>query len=118
MKARTMKTRTTKALATTIVLLAAACSAAAAADRAAGQKLVETQCAACHGKDARTAIDPSYPTLAGQHADYLVQALLAYQRGDRRNPIMAGIAQPLSRGDIDNVAAYLESLPGPLTHRR
>lgn len=102
----------------TVLLCAVALSAAQAADRAAGRTLVETQCAACHGKDAKTPIDPSYPTLAGQHADYLAEALLAYQRGERKNPVMAGIAQPLSRRDIENVAAYLESLPGPLTHRR
>ena len=91
---------------------------AQAADRAAGQKIVETQCAACHGKDAKTPIDPSYPMLAGQYADYLAQALRAYQTGDRKNPIMAGIAKPLSRADIDNLSAYLASLPGPLTHKR
>lgn len=92
--------------------------AAQAADRAAGQKIVETQCAACHGKDAKTPIDPSYPVLAGQYADYLSQALRAYQTGERKNPIMAGIAKPLSRADIDNLSAYLAALPGPLTHKR
>jgi cytochrome c553 len=91
---------------------------AQAADLASGQKIVETQCAACHGKDAKTPIDPSYPKLAGQYADYLAQALRAYQTGERKNPIMAGIAKPLSRQDIDNLSAYLASLPGPLTHRR
>lgn len=91
---------------------------AQAADLAAGQKIVETQCAACHGKDAKTPIDPSYPKLAGQYADYLSQALRAYQTGDRKNPIMAGIAKPLSRADIDNLSSYLASLPGPLTHKR
>jgi cytochrome c553 len=31
---------------------------------------------------------------------------------------MAGLAKPLSRQDIINLAAYFESLPGPLSHRR
>jgi cytochrome c553 len=91
---------------------------AQAADRDAGQKIAEAQCAACHGKDGKTPVDPSYPKLAGQYADYLAQALRAYQNGDRKNPIMAGIAKPLSRQDIDNLAAHFSSLPGPLTHKR
>jgi cytochrome c553 len=80
-------------------------------------------CASCHGADFKTPIDPSYPKLAGQHADYLVHALTSYQRGNagisgRNNPIMAGMAKPLSDQDKADIAAYLESLPGPLvTHK-
>ncbi len=92
--------------------------AAHAADLQAGQKIADAQCAACHGKDFKSPIDPSYPKLAGQYADYLAQTLIAYQRGDRKNPIMAGLAKPLSRQDIINLSAYFESLPGPLSHRR
>ena len=42
-----------------------------------GQDVWEARCAACHGKDGNTPIDPSYPRLSGQHADYLVEALKA-----------------------------------------
>lgn len=99
-------------------VLSVAALAAHAADLQAGQKIADAQCAACHGKDFKSPIDPSYPKLAGQYADYLRQSLIAYQRGDRKNPIMAGLAKPLSRQDIDNLSAYLASLSGPLTHRR
>ena len=80
-------------------------------------------CASCHGADYKTPIDPSYPKLAGQHADYLVHALTAYKRGNkaangRNNAIMAGMAQPLSDQDMADIAAYLHSLPGPLVVRR
>jgi cytochrome c553 len=91
---------------------------AQAADRDAGQRIADAQCAACHGKDGKTPVDPSYPKLAGQYVDYLAQALRAYQTGDRKNPIMAGIAKPLTRQDIENLATHFASLPGPLTHRR
>jgi cytochrome c553 len=104
-----------------ITLLAAAvlvAGAAQAADLDAGRKLADTQCAACHGKDGKTPVDPTYPKIAGQYVDYLAKSIADYQRGDRKNPIMAGIAKPLSRKDIDNVSAYFASLPGPLTHRR
>jgi cytochrome c553 len=79
-------------------------------------------CAACHGADYNKPIDPSYPKLAGQHADYLSHALVAYKRGDgpngRNNPIMSGQVKPLSDKDIADIAAYLASLPSSLiTHR-
>ncbi|MBP0600199.1 cytochrome c [Herbaspirillum sp. LeCh32-8] len=97
---------------------------AGAADIAAGRALVEKyNCASCHGKDYNSPIDPSYPKLAGQHADYLKHALTAYRRGDtamngRTNAIMAGQAKPLTDQDINNIAAYLHSLPGSLVLRK
>jgi cytochrome c553 len=106
---------------TTTVLLTVATvwgTSAAAADIDAGQKLGEAQCAACHGKDGKTPIDPSYPKIAGQYPDYIVKVLGDYQSGARKNPIMGGIAKPLSRSDMENVAAYFSSLPGPLTHHK
>jgi cytochrome c553 len=98
--------------------LALAAAGAQAADRDAGGKIYAAQCAACHGADAKTPTDPSYPILAGQYADYLSVALIKYQTGERKNAIMAGLAKPLSRQDIRNLSDYLQSLPGPLTHKR
>ena len=59
-------------------------------------------------------VDPSYPKLAGQYPDYLEKALRDYQTGARKNAIMAGLAKPLTRADIQNVSVYLSRLPGPL----
>ena len=87
---------------------------AQAADVAKGGELAQAQCAACHGKDFASPVDPSYPKLAGQYVDYLEKALRDYQSGARKNAIMAGLAKPLSRADIQNVSAYLSRLPGPL----
>jgi len=83
-----------------------------------GRAKAEQACAACHGKDGNTPIDPSYPKLAGQYRDYLERALLDYRSGQRKNAIMAAQAQALTRTDIANLAAYYASLPGPLSHRR
>jgi cytochrome c553 len=105
------------------------CSALAVAAFAAGKveagKAVAEKynCASCHGKDYNTPIDPSYPKLAGQHQDYLALALTAYKRGGdgpngRGNPIMAAQVKPLSNQDIQNIAAFLHSLPGPLVIRK
>jgi cytochrome c553 len=101
-----------------LVALAMAAAGAHAADIAAGKAKADAVCAACHGKDGNTPIDPSYPRLAGQYRDFLARSLLDYQSGARKNAIMAGQAQPLSRADIENLAAYYASLPGSLRTRR
>lgn len=92
----------------------------AAAGKAAAEKY---NCAACHGADLNTPIDGSYPKLAGQHADYLETSLRAYQRGadgayGRANAIMGGIAKPLTRTEISDLAAYISSLKGSLVVRK
>lgn len=76
-------------------------------------------CVACHGTDG-VGITPQYPSLAGQHADYLVRALTDYQKGGRKNAIMAGFAAQLSAADIQAVARYyaaqrpgLDTVPRP-----
>lgn len=119
-----------KLIATSILVIAGAFSAsqASAADLAAGKAVWERlNCASCHGADAVKSIDPAYPVLAGQHADYLKHALTAYQRGakgmpasanTRKNAIMAAFATQLSKQDIANVSAWLASLPGPLAVRK
>jgi cytochrome c553 len=84
----------------------------------AGKEKAEALCAACHGVDGVTAIDPSYPKLAGQYPDYLQRALLDYQSGARKNPIMMGLASALTKEDIANVAAFYASLPSPLSAKK
>lgn len=84
-------------------------------------------CASCHGADAKTPLNPEYPILAGQHADYLRQSLMAYQRGQagapatsniRKNAVMGAMASTLAQSDIDSISAWLASLPGPLSVRK
>ena len=101
-----------------ILALAIASQPALAADAKKGEQLAQQQCAACHGKDFVSAVDPTYPKLAGQYVDYLEKSLRDYQTGARKNAIMAGLAKPLSRDDIRNVSAYLAGLPGPLSNEK
>jgi cytochrome c553 len=68
-----------------------------------------TLCVTCHGQDG-VAIAPMYPSLAGQHEDYLVRALEEYKHGGRKNPIMKGFASNLSDEDIATIAAYFSRL--------
>lgn len=115
-----------KFLAWAVALFVATVSfnAVAAGNIAAGKALTEKyNCASCHGADYNTPIDPSYPKLAGQHKDYLEFALLEYKRGGesiggRANPIMGGMAKPLSRTEMRDIAAYLHSLPGSLVLKK
>jgi cytochrome c553 len=75
-------------------------------------------CVACHGVDG-VGITPQYPTLAGQHADYLARALTDYKRGGRKNAIMAGFASSLTTADIRALSAYYAAQrPGLETSKR
>ena len=115
-----------KIFASAMVLLSAVVSvnAIAGGNIEAGKAAAEKfNCASCHGKDFMSPIDPTYPKLAGQHADYLAHALTAYQRGKdgvngRGNAIMGAQVKPLSHTDVQNIAAYLHSLPGALVLRK
>lgn len=98
-------------------------NAFAGGDVANGKALAEKyNCASCHGADYAKPIDPTYPKLAGQHADYLATALAAYKRGEgvngRTNPIMSGMVAPLSGKDMKDIAAYLASLPASVQLKR
>lgn len=65
-------------------------------------------CVACHGVDG-VGVLPEYPTLAGQHVDYLERALEEYKSGARKNPIMAGFVTMLGPEDIKTLSAYYSS---------
>ena len=98
-----------------------AAAPAAAADQAAlkpgnaatGQAKAAA-CGACHGMDGNST-DPQYPKLAGQNEQYIVRQLENFKSGKRQNPIMLGMATPLSKQDMRDIGAYFASqtvLPG------
>ncbi len=70
-----------------------------------------TTCIACHGQNG-ISVSPSWPTLAGQHEDYLVHALKQYRDGTRSDAVMMVNAANLSDQDIERLAAYYASLEG------
>lgn len=80
-------------------------------------------CEACHGKNFSTPIDPSYPKLGGQHADYLYVALKSYANNTnatwgRGNGVMQGTlkdekgAPKFSNAQLKQMANYLGGLEG------
>jgi len=106
---RKMKT----ALITTCCVLLAASAPAMAGNPDAGKQKSQP-CAACHGADGNSTA-PDFPRLAGQHYDYLVQAIAAYKNGDRKNAIMAPMVEKLTRRDIEDLAAYYSKQRGLVT---
>ena len=92
-----------------LVYAGALCAAdAAPADLERGKQLATTVCAACHGSDGRGTAPPN-PNLAAQHADYIAAQLAAFKSGARQNPIMQGMAAPLTPEDMRSVGAYYAS---------
>jgi len=91
----------------------AASAAVKPGDATAGQAKAAV-CGACHGMDGNSA-DAQYPKLAGQSEQYIVRQLTSFKAGKRQNPIMMGMAAPLSEQDMHDLGAYFASktpLPG------
>jgi cytochrome c553 len=79
-------------------------------DAKAGEKKI-AMCIGCHGIKGYQASFPEVykvPMISGQGAKYIVSALNAYKRGDRRHPTMGAIATSLSDQDMADVAAFYE----------
>jgi cytochrome c553 len=70
-------------------------------------------CVACHGADG-VGIMGDYPTLAGQHADYIARALTEYKKGDRKNPIMSSFVAGVTADQIQEIAEYYSRQTPPL----
>ncbi|MBS83365.1 MAG: cytochrome C [Gammaproteobacteria bacterium] len=68
-------------------------------------------CIACHGIDGNST-NKIYPKLAGQYKDYLVNTLLGYKSGKRKNAIMNGFAANLTEQDINDLALYFSMQKG------
>ena len=100
-------------------LLLVALPVQARGDAAKGKELVTAKaCVTCHGPTGAKPSTPDQPILAGQHYDYLVQALVDYKNGRRTNPIMKGFAAQLSSKDIEDLAAWFASQKSPLHFER
>ena len=76
-------------------------------------------CVSCHGDNFAKPIDPFYPKIAGQHADYLFVALKSYKveknaNVGRGNAIMGGVAKQFTNAELKALANYVSSLDGDL----
>lgn len=74
-----------------------------------------SSCASCHGVRGE-GVGAGNPPLAGQSAPFLTNQLDAWRDGRRHNDPMGqmlAISRRLSPGEVDQVAAYAATLPGP-----
>lgn len=81
--------------------------------------LNKANCISCHGTNFSKPIDPTYPKIAGQHADYLFVALKAYKTDNnptvgRGNAIMGGMAKQFTNAELKLLANYVSSVEGEL----
>jgi cytochrome c553 len=79
--------------------------------------LQKAACVSCHGSNFSKPIDPGYPKIAGQHADYLFVAMKAYKTEGspafgRNNGVMGAIVKQFSNAELKALAGYVSSLDG------
>ncbi|MCK5904451.1 MAG: cytochrome c4 [Gammaproteobacteria bacterium] len=89
---------------TLTLLLIAPISFSMAGDVEAG-KSKSIVCSACHGQDGNS-INPLWPSLAGQHKQYTIHTLRAYQNGTRVDAVMQAQVMALTEQDLEDIAAY------------
>ena len=87
------------------IAMLGAVSVHAAGDASKATQTATQVCAACHGADGNSAIG-MYPSLAGQHPEYIAKQLDNFKSGERKNAIMAGMAAPLTAEEMANLGAY------------
>jgi cytochrome c553 len=88
-----------------IALMTVGCSGG---DVASGQARAVT-CHACHGGNGMQTA-PRTPGLTGQNHIYIAKQLRDFRDGRRNDPVMEPLAKSLTNSQIDDIAAYFESL--------
>lgn len=101
-----MMKSTFAAIALSGVLLAGNAGAQVLVDGSADAgKAKSVTCAACHGADGNS-VNPLWPSIAGQHASYIVAQLGHFKSGARVNALMSSQAINLSEEDMRDLAAF------------
>src|SRR5699024_4726661 len=70
-------------------------------------------CISCHADKGQGADRPYFPALAGQHADYIVSQIKAWQSGKRSDDpvkLMTSVATALTEEQAEAAAAYFANL--------
>ena len=71
-------------------------------------------CNTCHGADAKTPTMKTYPKLAGQSEEYLLQQMKDFKSGARTNSqaaLMKAMLNSVTEDDMKVLSAYIASLP-------
>jgi cytochrome c553 len=83
----------------------AAPAAAATAGSAEAGAAKGATCLACHGLNGNS-VNPEWPVIAGQNANYLAEQITLIRDGKRPNLLMSPLVKDLSNQDILDLAAY------------
>ncbi|MDP1610989.1 MAG: c-type cytochrome [Sulfuritalea sp.] len=77
-------------------------------------------CQGCHKENAAGKSDADFPQLAGQHITVLIKQMVDVRSGRRDNPKMHPFiaSEVLAPEELADVAAYLNSLPIPMTNAK
>ena len=112
---QTLNCRFATLMVTLVVMLSFAVTSIshAAGDAARGETLSQT-CLGCHGAPGLRNPGPVYaiPMIGGQHAEYLLIALKAYQSAERSHKTMQAQAANLSDQDMQDIAAFFAAMDG------
>lgn len=92
-----------------LMLLTSVSASSLAADIKAGEEK-SAMCQGCHGQGGKSS-NPQWPNLAAQQQTYIINQLLAFKSGSRKNPMMENMAGNINDSDIANLAAYFSSQP-------
>ena len=94
----------------TLLALSIAFSAMANASDMATIEKARTLCAGCHGPSG-ISVNPLWPNLAHQNAEYLAKSLHDYKSGRRNDPSMTAIGATLTDPEIESLAKHYAALP-------
>jgi cytochrome c553 len=97
-------------LASGLVSLASAEERVDMRSEARGAKVAAEVCAECHGKNGR-GISAEYPSLSGQHAEYILKQIFNFKTGARRNDEMSPALDKLLAADLRAVAQHFSAQP-------
>lgn len=83
-----------------------AASAAGSVEAGQAKALV---CGGCHGMDGNS-LNPEWPSLASQHASYIVKQVKNFKANERANPLMTPMAMAVATDqDLEDLAAYFSA---------
>ena len=93
-------------LTTALLCVAASLDALAAGGDPVAGKTKAAVCASCHGPDGNS-VNPEWPKLAGQHAEYTAKQIHDFKAGvTRNNALMAPMVAGLSDQDVEDISAH------------
>lgn len=96
-----------KRIATVAILIGMVSTAWAAGDPVIGKQKAAL-CIGCHGVDGNS-VNPDWPNLAGQHAEYLAKQVGDFKSQARKDGTMNAMVAAVSDEDAVNIAAFFAS---------